>query len=232
VVCSDPGFATPECLIERVLCESLDVAAKREIFGLLGLENTFFNPPTELRPRIAANETGNEFERQMCLQRGFLRDGDAAGRSAFRDEVIWGQVHDGNAYLMGGVASHAGLFSNAEEVFRIAKQFLPGGTKLLKPETCELFRTNFTEGLNEDRSFAFQLASTKDATAGFKMSPQSFGHNGFTGTSLWIDPLRERIFILLTNRTHDHGLPFVNINAVRRHFHDLAIDALDNKTSN
>ena len=60
------------------------------------------------------------------------------------------------------------------------------------------------------------------------MSPESFGHLGFTGTSLWIDPVKERVFILLTNRTHDHALPFVNINSVRRRFHDLAIDFLEN----
>ena len=85
--------------------------------------------------------------------------------SAFRDYQIWGEVHDGNAYFMGGVAGHAGLFSTAEEVFKIALQFLPQYTTLLKPETCELFRTNFTKGMNEDRSFAFQLASTEGSTA-------------------------------------------------------------------
>jgi CubicO group peptidase (beta-lactamase class C family) len=84
--------------------------------------------------------------------------------------------------------------------------------------------------MNEDRSFAFQLASTEGSTAGAKMSPESFGHNGFTGTSLWIDPVKERVFILLTNRTHDHALPFVNINSVRRRFHDLAIELLDENT--
>ena len=84
--------------------------------------------------------------------------------------------------------------------------------------------------MNEDRSFAFQLASTPDSTAGTAMSPQSFGHNGFTGTSLWIDPVKGRIFVLLTNRTHNHDLPFVNINSVRRRFHDLAVGYL-NKNS-
>jgi len=176
----------------------------------------------------------------MCMEKGYLSGGDVtvkeraekypladAGYSAFRDDYIWGKVHDGNAYFMGGVAGHAGLFSTAEEVFKIAQQFLPNRTQLLGPETCELFRTNFTKGMNEDRSFAFQLASTKDSTAGTKMSPESFGHNGFTGTSLWIDPVKERVFILLTNRTHDHPLPFVNINSIRRRFHDLAIDALN-----
>jgi serine-type D-Ala-D-Ala carboxypeptidase len=149
------------------------------------------------------------------------------GSDKFRTHQIWCEVHDGNAYFMGGVAGHAGLFSTAEEVFKIAQQFLPNYTTLLKPETCKLFRTNFTKGMNEDRSFAFQLASTKDSTAGAKMSPESFGHNGFTGTSLWIDPVKDRIFVLLTNRTHNHPLPFVNINSVRRRFHDLAIVALD-----
>jgi CubicO group peptidase (beta-lactamase class C family) len=81
--------------------------------------------------------------------------------------------------------------------------------------------------MNEDRSFGFQLASTTDSTAGKGMSPESFGHLGFTGTSLWIDPVKERIFILLTNRTHHHELPFVNINSVRRRFHDLAIKFLE-----
>ena len=61
------------------------------------------------------------------------------------------------------------------------------------------------------------------------MSPESFGHNGFTGTSLWIDPVEDRIFILLTNRTHNHPLPFTNINSVRRGFHDIAIEELDKR---
>ena len=130
---------------------------------------------------------------------------------------------------MGGVAGHAGLFSTAEEVFKIALQFLPNYTTLLKSETCELFCTNFTPKMNEARSIAFQLAETPGSTAGSKMSPQSFGHLGFTGTSLWIDPVKERIFILLTNRTHAHPLPFVNFNSVRRRFHDLANDLLDEK---
>src|SRR6185436_14806656 len=150
-----------------------------------GLGNTSFNPPLQTRNRIAASEKGNAFERRMCIEKGYF-DPNTPARGGtpdpFRDDVIWGEVHDGNAYFMGGVAGHAGLFSTAEDVFKIALQFLPNYTTLLKPETCELFRTNFTKGLNEDRSFGFQLASTKDSTAGTKMSPESFGHLGFTGT--------------------------------------------------
>ncbi len=107
---------------------------------------------------------------------------------------------------MNGVSGHAGLFSTAYETFKIAQQFLANQTNLLKPETCKLFRTNFTTGLNEARSIAFQLAETKDSTAIERLSKDSFGHLGFTGTSLWIEPETERIFILLTNRTHAREL--------------------------
>lgn len=235
VVYSDPGFAILTLLIESLTNAPLSEKVRKEL-APLGVKDTRFDPPAELRNRIAASEKGNEFEREMCIEKGYIKPPAIAGgtdrSTAFRDNVIWGEVHDGNAYFMGGVAGHAGLFSTAEEVFKIALQFLPNYTQLLKPETCDMFTTNFTKGLNEDRSFAFQLASTKDSTAGSKMSPQSFGHTGFTGTSLWIDPVNERIFVLLTNRTHNHDLPFVNINSVRRDFHDMAIDALDNKSSN
>ncbi len=205
-----------------------------DVIDVLELKRTAFNPVTESwigsldRSEIAASEEGNQYEKQTCIDQGYLHQQKLhTPHSAFRTKTIWGEVHDGNAHFLGGVAGHAGLFSTAEEVFKIAQQFLPNYTKLLKPETCELFRTNFTKGMNEDRSFAFQLASTEDSTAGTKMSPQSFGHNGFTGTSLWIDPVKERVFILLTNRTHNHPLPFVNINSVRRGFHELAIGLLD-----
>ena len=228
VLYSDLNFLTLMFILERLLDETIDESAKRMIFEPLGLSDTFFNPPIELRQRIAASETGNQYERQTCVDLGFdampPKDGT---QSALRTRPIWGEVHDGNAYFMGGVAGHAGLFGTAEDVLKIAMQFLPRYTRLLEPDSCDLFTTNFTSGMNEHRSFAFQLASMPDSTAGKLMSPQSFGHLGFTGTSLWIDPVKERVFILLTNRTHNHPLPFVNINSVRRRFHDLAIAALD-----
>ncbi|HMO82116.1 MAG TPA: serine hydrolase [Pyrinomonadaceae bacterium] len=225
VVYSDLNFLILTFLIERLRGQLIDRIADEEVIRPLGLSDTLFNPLSEvLFTRIAASEFGNSYEKQTCIDQGHLR---LDLESYFRPWQIWGEVHDGNAYFMGGVAGHAGLFSTAEEVFKIALQFLPDHTKLLKPETCGLFRTNFTKGMNEDRSFAFQLASTKDSTAGTKMPPESFGHNGFTGTSLWIDPVNERIFVLLTNRTHVHPLPFVNINSVRRRFHDIAIEELE-----
>lgn len=226
---SDLNFIALGFVVEGL---SLDQEFGLDIADALHLERTVFNPLTKPREgdferkSIAASEHGNAYERQTCEEQfPEIR----IPQSALRNHLIWGEVHDGNAYFMGGVAGHAGLFSTAEEVFKIAQQFLPNYTQLLKPETTELFRTNFTPGLSEHRSFAFQLASTEGSTAGSKMSPESFGHTGFTGTSLWIDPVKDRVFVLLTNRTHNHPLPFVNINSVRRKFHDLAIDFLEKK---
>ena len=170
---------------------------------------------------VAACESGNAYERDMCE-----RDPLIERYPGWRTGVIWGEVHDGNAHFLGTAAGHAGLFSTAHESLRLANQFIGGLSELLSNATCELFRQNMTEGLNEARSFAWQLGATKDSTAGSRLPPDAFGHTGFTGTSCWIDPHHERVFILLTNRTHAHTLPFANINAWRRHFHVLAVAAL------
>ncbi|MDQ4122408.1 MAG: beta-lactamase family protein [Acidobacteriota bacterium] len=214
---SDFNFLTLGFLIERIYKADLAEIARQEISLPLKLEQTAFNPAFP-REQIAACEFGNEYEMQTCLEMGYEISNP---HEIFRNRLIWGEVHDGNCYFLGGASGHAGLFSTAREVFKIALQFLPRTSHLLKPETCNLFKTNFTKNLNEARSFAFELAATENSTAGFALAQDSFGHLGFTGTSLWIEPARERIFILLTNRTHQQ-LPFVNINSTRRQFHDLA----------
>ncbi len=219
---SDLNFLILTFLLEKNYGKRLDEIAKEEIFEPLNLQNTFFNPPKELQKRTAASERRNEYEKQMCVDLGY-----DVSNYKWRDYQIWGEVHDGNCSFMNGVSGHAGLFSNIFETFKIAQQFLANQTKLLKPETCQLFRTNFTKGLNEARSVAFQLAETKGSTASLALSKNSFGHLGFTGTSLWIEPETERIFILLTNRTHNRELPFENINSVRRKFHELAVKCLN-----
>lgn len=224
VIYSDLNFILLADILETVHNDDLANIFAEKIAEPLGLANTFFSPPNDQKNRIAASEFGNRYERQMCEE----KFPDLEIRSEmFRDNLIWGEVHDGNAHFLGGAAGHAGLFSTAKDVFAIAKQYLGSSSTLLKPETCELFRTNFTSGMSEDRSFAFQLASTKDSTAGTELPHESFGHNGFTGTSLWIDPVNDRIFVLLTNRTHNRDLPFANINRVRREFHDLSVTELE-----
>jgi CubicO group peptidase (beta-lactamase class C family) len=225
VIYSDLNFILLQAVVERISGNTLDELAASQIFGPLGLKSTCFNPDHGVRERIAASEFGNRYERQVCIDKGYFSP-DGETDDIFRSDVIWGEVHDGNAKFMGGVAGHAGLFSTVYDTYVIARQFLPGSS-ILSDETCDLFRTNFSTRSNEDRSFAFQLASTLVSTAGKRMSLESFGHTGFTGTSLWIDPINRRIFILFTNRTHRRHLPFVNINSIRRRFHDLAIDQLN-----
>ncbi len=226
VVYSDLGFITLGLIAQRVTNTLLAELARREIFEPLELRRTFFNPERSLQTEVAACESGgNSYERGMCEAR------PGADAARWREGTIWGEVHDGNAYFLGGAAGHAGLFSDALETLRLASQFLPRTTSLFEPETCRLFHTNMTEGLNEARSFAWQLAATPESTAGPRLPSAAFGHLGFTGTSCWLDPAAERVFILLTNRTHARALPFVNINGVRRSFHTLAVEALEGHES-
>jgi CubicO group peptidase (beta-lactamase class C family) len=220
VVYSDLGFIALGILLERMTGQRLAAMAQHEIFEPLELKQTFFNPELALQTGIAACETGNVYEKNMSAEMG---SGDYENS---RKRLIWGEVHDGNAYFLGGAAGHAGLFSTASEVFQLAQQYLAESSRLLTPETCKLFRQNMTEGLEEARSLGWQLAATKDSTAGGDLPPDSFGHSGFTGTSLWIDAEHQRVFVLLTNRTHARELPFANINAVRREFHTLAAKTL------
>ena len=225
VVYSDLSFILLGFLLERMTGIRLAQLARQEIIETLKLQHTFFNPEQARQTGIAACEIGNSYEREMC------RDSGGSEYRNWRKDLIWGEVHDGNAHFLGGAAGHAGLFSSALEAFVLAQQFLAGETKLLKPETCKLFRENMTPGFNEARSLGWQLAATKDSTAGPDLPADSFGHTGFTGTSCWIDPDHERVFLLLTNRTHARALPFANINSVRRSFHSLAVAALGNEVS-
>lgn len=219
VIYSDLGFIALGLLLERTGGKDLAELAHTEIFQPLGLQQTFFNPEMAMQTGIAACETGNAHEQQMWGEAG-------TDETNWRRELIWGEVHDGNAYFLGGAAGHAGLFSTAAETLVLAHQF-QSFSKLLKPETCKLFSTNLTENLEEARSFGWQLAQTKDSAAGLDLPGDSFGHSGFTGTSCWNDPHNRRTFILLTNRTHARELPFANINSVRRQFHSLAVAGLE-----
>jgi CubicO group peptidase (beta-lactamase class C family) len=227
VLYSDLGFITLGLLLERLTGGSISELAREQIFEPLKLARTFFNPAAVLQTEVAACETGNAYERELCRAAQDFERERAAKFQGWRERLIWGEVHDGNAHFLGGAAGHAGLFSDARETLRLANQFLAGRTELLEPQTCALFRTNLTEGLEEARSFAWQLAGTKDSTAGTRLPPDSFGHLGFTGTSCWIDAAHERTYILLTNRTHARAQPFANINSTRRKFHTLAAAALD-----
>lgn len=234
VTYSDLNYILLGFILERVSGKKIDRLAELEIISPLGLKKTAFNPPHEWLREIAATEQGQKFE---CANAAALARSSGANAShtravsssgavhRWREGIIRGEVHDGNANFMGGVAGHAGLFSTAREVFRIANQCLPG-SKLLEPESMHLFRDNMTPGRSTSRSIAWVLAETPDCSAGPALPRTAFGHNGFTGGSIWVDPDKRRVLVLLTNRVHPRVEP-IDMRDIRRRFNVLAVERLN-----
>lgn len=217
VLYSDLNFILLGAVLEAVGGGDLEELANEHVVRPLGLKDSGFRPPQGKLARIAASEDGNEYERRMAAELGFETEGHK-----WRSGVIRGEVHDENCRFLGGISGHAGLFSTAGETLKIARQFVPETTAVLKPSTCENFSKNFTAGLNQARSFAFQLAATPDSSAHGVVPDAAFGHLGFTGTMIWIDPVKTRFYVLLTNRTHGRVPPFADLSGTRREFLALA----------
>lgn len=214
VAYSDPGYILLGFALERAGGAPLDRLFADLVARPLGLEDLLYRPPASLRRRIAATEAGNRRERLLAGTEGDRYNG-------WRADVAWGEVHDLNARALGGVSAHAGLFGTARAVHGVARECLGPGSGLLDDAQRGLMRTNLTEGLGADRSLGFLLASSPGSSAGPRLSRRSFGHTGFTGTSLWIDPDARRIYVLLTNRVHPEYRE-IDMNAIRRGFHEIA----------
>lgn len=183
VIYSDLGYILCGVAIEEIAGGGLDSLASEWIFEPLGMKDTMFNPPASLTERIAATEDDPR-----------------------RGGVLVGKVHDENAWAMGGVSGHAGLFSTAADLAIYAQMLLNGGhygdKRVLSSRSVELMVSPQTEGLNERRGLGWLLQGESTVTAGDLLSKLAFGHTGFTGTSLWIDPRVDLIAVLLTNRVH------------------------------
>jgi CubicO group peptidase (beta-lactamase class C family) len=214
VTYSDLGYILLGFALERTTGRPLEALFAERVTRPLGIADLLFRPVGEERRRIAATEAGNARERQLAGP-----DGDRY--NGWRSGMIWGEVHDQNAWTLGGAAGHAGLFGTARAVHALALQFLDRGGGLLEARDREMFRVNQTAGSEEGRSVGFQLASTRGSAAADVLPGAAFGHTGFTGTSLWIDADRGLVYILLTNRVHPRFREF-SMNAVRRDFHRLA----------
>jgi len=213
---SDIGFIILGVALERIAEESMDLFCQREVFGPLGMLNTTFNPPADLRGEIAPTAD----ERTHALQEG------TKARSTFRNRIIQGEVQDENAFVLGGVAGHAGLFSTAEDVARFAHVLLEGGSPILRPETIALFTRCETTPAETSRALGWDTPSSP-SQAGQNFGSRSFGHLGYTGTSLWIDPDRKLSVTLLTNRTWP-DCSNQAIKRVRPNVHDAIVSALNN----
>ncbi|MFQ6083283.1 MAG: serine hydrolase domain-containing protein [Candidatus Aminicenantia bacterium] len=201
-------------ILEKITNQDLEELSQKYLFQPLGLKNTFFNPSYQLKLKIAATEKGNKYEQEKCGQRKKEYNG-------WRRDIIWGEVHDQNCFALGGAAGNSGLFSNTEEIYCFLVQFIKEKSILFKPDTLDFFYQNYTSHSSEHRSVGWQIASSEQCSAGQHFSPFSIGHTGFTGTSLWIDPSKEAMFIFLTNRLHPEYKE-INFNIIRQKFHNLA----------
>ena len=200
-VYSDIGFIILGVALERIAQEPLDLFCRREIFGPLGMAHTTFKPPEELRTQIPPT----------------------ADDLTFRHRTIQGEVQDENAFVLGGVAGHAGLFSTAEDVSRFAHCMLCGGRPTLLRETVVLFTHRESSPAGTSRALGWDTPS-EPSQSGKYFSPASFGHLGYTGSSLWIDSERELSIALLTNRTWPDCTNQA-IKQVRPRFHNAVVES-------
>ncbi|MGP0015831.1 serine hydrolase, partial [Pseudomonas sp.] len=177
-VYSDIGFILLGEILARLAATSLDAFVQKDVFAPLDMKHTCFNPPSDWKSAIPPTEDDH----------------------AFRHRIIQGEVNDENASVMEGVAGHAGLFASALDVARFAECMLRGGAPILKPATVALFTRREQSPAGTSRALGWDTPS-HPSSSGKYFSPQSFGHLGYTGTTLWIDPDRQLSVTLLTNRT-------------------------------
>jgi len=223
---SDIGFIILGVALERLADEPLDDFCRHEIFGPLGMWHTAFNPPHAWRDRIVptADERGGGQSGAGALARDSANQVAPFAPAPFRNRIIQGEVQDENAFVLGGVGGHAGLFSTAEDLAVFAHVMLSGGHPILRPETVEFFTRREPDTEGTARALGWDTPSPP-SQSGRYFSPRSFGHLGYTGTSLWIDPDRQVSVTLLTNRTWP-DCQNQAIKQVRPAFHDAVMEAL------
>ena len=205
MVYSDLGAMLLGKIVERVSGEPLDVYLRRHVFAPLGMTSTMFKPPKRLLPRIAPTE-----------------------RDPWRGRLVHGEVHDENAYFLGGVSGHAGLFSDAADLSRFARMYLEGGqldgARIVTPAAIDTF-TRVQDSALSNRALGWEVPNGSNS-AGHEMSNRAFGHTGFTGTSIWIDPARDLFVILLTNRV-DPTRDNPRLGPVRVQLADAVVSVID-----
>jgi CubicO group peptidase (beta-lactamase class C family) len=199
---SDIGFILLGVALERLADGPLDSFCQREVFAPLGLRQTTFNPPQAWHASIPPTEDDQRF----------------------RNRVIQGEVNDENAFVMGGVAGHAGVFSTGADVARFGHAMLRGGMPIVRGETVRLFTERQRSPVGTSRALGWDTPSAP-SQSGQYYSARSFGHLGFTGTSLWCDPEGQISITLLTNRTWPDRSSQL-IKQLRPRFHDALMQCL------
>lgn len=202
---SDLGIILMTEIIERLTGRTLDDLAKTYIFTPLGMKDTMYRPPKKLWAWIAPTEIDNNFRRRL----------------------VQGEVHDENAYAIGGVSGHAGVFSTAPDLAAFCQMLLNGGVyghrRILRRATIAQFTA--PQHLSGGTRTLGWAVPTENSSSGHYYSSHSFGHTGFTGTSIWIDPDRQLFVVLLTNRVHPTR-ENQKIQQLRPAFHDAVMQTL------
>jgi CubicO group peptidase (beta-lactamase class C family) len=183
---SDLNMLTLQQVLQKITGKTLDVLVRDGITAPLGMHDTMYNPPASLRPRIAAEE----YEQ---------------GPGEPQRGLVWGQVHDENAWAMGGVAGHAGVFSTVGDIAVLAQTILDGGTyaghRILSRQSVTQMLTNYNENFPGDsHGLGFEL--DQRWYMGRLDSTRTAGHTGFTGTTIVIDPVSRSIALQFSNRVH------------------------------
>ena len=203
---SDVGFVVLQEIVERVSGKELATFAAEEIFAPLGMKDTGYLPPPRIRARAAPTEE---------------RDGG----------FMIGEVHDPRAFALGGVAGHAGVFSTARDLSRYARAMLERGAldehRLFSTKTFEQFIARHTTSKG-GRALGWDIDSTFATHRSALFSAKAFGHGGYTGTAMWIDPERDLFLVFLSNRVHPDGKGAVN--PLIAEIATLAVDAVEVKT--
>lgn len=206
ILYSDLGFMLLGLLVEHVSGEPLDAFATRHIFQPLGMSSACFNPAPALWHYTAATEFYRNMGGYQC-----------------------GQVHDRNAKILGGVSGHAGLFATVDDLIRYAVLFLNNGSvgnvRLLLADTVQEMARNHTAGLNGSRGLGWVVYEPDDDSYASAFRSTGYGHTGFTGTSLYINPTLDLYVILLTNRVH-YGRTD-DIAYIRRQVHSMIASSLE-----
>ncbi|MGM0437374.1 MAG: serine hydrolase domain-containing protein [Bacillota bacterium] len=208
---SDPNFILLGELVRRVTGKNLHKFTQEEIFTPLGMKKTAFNPLDNLKNIKKSDVAATEY----C---------------DWRERMIIGEVHDENAYSLGGISGHAGLFSTIDDLSRFVKMILNKGKlnekKIFSELTINTMIQNWTENLGENRALGWDLINNFRSSGGILFSDKTFGHTGFTGTSIWIDPEINVGVILLTNRVHPTR-DNVQIISLRPRLHNLVAATLN-----
>ena len=204
-VYSDLGIILMAEIIERLTGKLLDVLARENIFSPLAMSSTMYEPPKKIWPTIAPTEIDNQY----------------------RHRLIQGEVHDENAASIGGVSGHAGVFSTAPDLASFCQMLLNGGVyahqRILRRSTIAEFTV--PQQLSGGTRTLGWAVPTEGGSSGHFMGPHTFGHTGFTGTSIWIDPDRQLFVVLLTNRVNPTR-ENQKIAKVRPALHDTIVQAL------